>query len=305
MKYSSIWSGLSVFLVVPIWAFDYTVTKIALQGLDPLVYASMRFVLASILLFFIQLRYPKPNYSSREIWKIIAAGVVGVSIYQAAYTTGLNFISAGEAALLIAASPIFTVFLAASLGIEKITILKIVGGILAIIGVGLIVTRGISLFPFKASTLIGYILALVTAAAFGFRSVILQEVLEQYSAIPTVSKSIFVGTAVLLLISIPSFLHQNWDSVTNLSWLAVCYGGIFSTTIGYILWYRGIGLIGATKTMFYYYLVPLVAVLFAVFFLGEHITFTIVVGGLLTLLGVILAVWKPIYPREENNYQRS
>lgn len=302
MDYSLSWTDVSVFIVVPIWAFDYTVTKFALQGLDPLVYASMRFALASILLFVLQLRYPRPSYSSKEIWKIIAAGVAGVSIYQATYTIGLQYISAGEAALLIAVSPIFTVLLAAVFGTERMAIRKLLGGIMAIIGVGFIVMRGISVFPFKVSSIIGYLLILITALVFGFRSVVLQNVLEKFPPIPTVSFSIFVGTGILLLFSIPSIVNQDWKTVTGLSWMAVFYGGVFSTTIGYVLWYRGIGLIGATKMMFYYYLVPLAAVFFAVIFLNERISFSVFVGGFLILLGVTIAVLKPTVAEENSSF---
>ncbi len=285
------WSDVPVIAVVPIWGFDYIVTKVALRGLNPLVYASLRFVFASILLMIVQRRFSNPGYSPRALLKIAAAGVIGVSVYHACYTTGLKYIGASEASLLIATSPIFTAFVAAGFGSEKLVKKQMIGAIIALIGVGFVVSRGLSGLQFQASTLLGYILMLITAASFGFRSVVLQPVLEQYPSIPTVTRAILAGTFALLVISIFSFFSQDWKAVDSLCWLAIGYGAIFSTAIGYVLWYRGVGRIGATRTMLYYYLVPLSAVLFSILFLNERFTLSIFVGGILIFAGVAVAKW--------------
>jgi drug/metabolite transporter (DMT)-like permease len=298
------WSDVPVIAVVPIWGFDYITTKVALRGLNPFVYASLRFVFASILLMIVQRRFSNPGYSSQALWKIAAAGVIGVSVYQACYTTGLKYIGASEASLLIATSPIFTVFVAAGFGSEKLVKKQVIGAAIALVGVGFVVSRGLSGLQLQAPTLLGYILMLVTAASFGFRSVVLQPVLERYPSIPTVTRTILAGTLALLVISIFSFTSQDWKAVDTLCWLAVGYGALFSTAIGYVLWYHGVGRIGATRTMLYYYLVPLSAVLFSVLFLDEKFTLSIVAGGLLIFTGVTIAKWEKPAPEKTSEETR-
>jgi drug/metabolite transporter (DMT)-like permease len=285
-------SDVPVIAVVPIWGFDYITTKVALRGLNPFVYAELRFVFASILLMVVQRRFANPGYSSQALLKIAAAGVIGVSVYRACYTTGLKYIGASEASWLIATSPIFTAFVAAGFGSEKLVKKQVIGATIALAGVGFVVSRGLSGLQFQPSALLGYILMLITAALFGFRSVVLQPVLEQYPSIPTVTRAILAGTFALLVISIFPFFSQDWKAVDNLCWLAVGYGALFSTAIGYVLWYRGVGRIGATRTMLYYYLVPLSAVLFSVLFLDEKFTLSIVAGGLLIFAGVTVTKWE-------------
>jgi drug/metabolite transporter (DMT)-like permease len=64
------------------------------------------------------------------------------------------------------------------------------------------------------------------------------------------------------------------------------YGVLVSGMVGHVFWYKGIEQIGVTKTLVYTYFIPVCAVLFNYFFMGEKIYLQQVIGGVLILLGV-------------------
>jgi hypothetical protein len=64
--------------------------------------------------------------------------------------------------------------------------------------------------------------------------------------------------------------------------------GAFGTVIAFIWFYEGIQAVGPSRTAIFSNLVPAFGVLFSVLLLGEPILISMVVGGLITALGVSL-----------------
>lgn len=280
---------LLVIVVVPIWAFDYTVVKIALQDVDPLFYAATRFLIASIILLVVWFVKKACPYGRKDWLRILAAGFSGVVLYQVGFTLGLRSISASESSLLITMAPIFTVLLAAAMQQKPLDLRHLVGGTIAFSGVGMLMWNGLQGASLSWAAVTGYLLTLMSALSFGFRSVVLQPTLERYPALPTVTMMIVTGTSLLLPLSARSLRTTDWHAIDTSAWLAIVYSAVLSTAVGYVLWYYGIGKIGATRTMIYYYFVPLLAIVFAVLVLDEEVAPLHLVGGVAIMTGVVLA----------------
>ena len=98
-----------------------------------------------------------------------------------------------------------------------------------------------------------------------------------------------VGGAVpLLAVSLPAMAHTAWARVTPLTWGAVAFSGIGSLVIGYLFWYRGIRVLGPTRTSIYSNLQPLVALAISWMLLAEVPTLWQGLGAATIIAGVIL-----------------
>jgi len=98
-----------------------------------------------------------------------------------------------------------------------------------------------------------------------------------------------VGGAVPLLIaSAPALISTNWARIGTGGWLALFYSSVISMGVAYLFWYRGLRVLGASRTSVYSNLQPIVALLVAWAFLNETPTIFQGVGAATIIAGVFL-----------------
>ena len=98
-----------------------------------------------------------------------------------------------------------------------------------------------------------------------------------------------VWSAVPLLVaSTPAIIATDWSHVGVGGWLALFYSSIVSMGIAYLFWYRGLRILGPTRTAVYSNLQPIIALIVAWAFLGENPTVFQGVGAATIIAGVFL-----------------
>jgi drug/metabolite transporter (DMT)-like permease len=98
-----------------------------------------------------------------------------------------------------------------------------------------------------------------------------------------------VGGAVPLLVaSMPALVATDWSGVGAGGWLALLYSSVISMGVAYFFWYRGLRVLGPTRTAVYSNVQPIVALVAAWAFLGEIPTIFQGVGAVTIIAGVFL-----------------
>jgi drug/metabolite transporter (DMT)-like permease len=294
-------ADLLIFAVVLIWGSVFSVIKYTLQEIGPLAFATARFLGASILLLaLVYLMEGKPIIK-REDWpRVAVVGLSGIGIYQICFTLGLNYTTASNSSLIIATSPVFAALFARLLGEEAITPRQIVGILLSLVGVTIIVRAGSEGLAFTWENLRGDALTLMAAVFNAFSAVIAKRPLERYSSLRVTTVSMIFGTLFLLLFGWRPLLTYPWAHLSLQGWLGLGYAVLLAGVIAYVLWFHAIGELGATRTLVYGSLIPIVAVSVAVLTLGEQFTALHALGALIVFVGIALARLAPprTIPRE-------
>ena len=112
--------------------------------------------------------------------------------------------------------------------------------------------------------------------------------MKEYSSLKVTAYIMFIGSLLFL----PFLANENpggWSGVSALGWVSVLYVALTGNFLAYLLWMRGIQNIGPLRTIFYSYLTPITAILFAVPFLNETLTLVQIGGALVVFIGVFLA----------------
>ncbi|OYV73668.1 MAG: hypothetical protein B7Z72_01985, partial [Gemmatimonadetes bacterium 21-71-4] len=105
----------------------------------------------------------------------------------------------------------------------------------------------------------------------------------------TLSAYTMIGGALLLgVVTAPAMVRTSWTSVHLGAWAAILYSGLGSLVIAYLFWYRGVRVIGPTRTAMYSNLQPLVALVVAWAMLGETPTLWQGVGAASIMSGLLL-----------------
>src|SRR2546430_2021111 len=124
-----------------IWSSAFAVSKLAMLDCPPLTLVAARCIFAGlVVLAAIYLSDGRPRLAQRDLAIYAALGVANYTLYLGLGHVGIKLgVSAGLAALISSANPILTAVLAAALLDEPLSLRKIAGLLLGILGVGVVV----------------------------------------------------------------------------------------------------------------------------------------------------------------------
>ncbi|QWG58289.1 EamA family transporter [Bacillus mycoides] len=246
-------------------------------------FTAVRMMTAAPLLLLLTFFIEKSLYMERkDIPRLIIVSVVGIVLYQTLFMETVKYTSATNASLLISISPIFTTLFAIFLKQEKFSSRKLVGSMIAFIGATLVLVAGHSL----ASSFYGNGIGLITSICWGLYPVLAGPLIKKYSALRVTAWSTLVGAIPLLLLSGPHVFVMPFHITHGMTLFALLYSIFFVTVFGLVMWYVGVQKIGASHTMVYMYITPLVAVLFAAVWANEYVSFQQIIGGIIIFFGL-------------------
>jgi drug/metabolite transporter (DMT)-like permease len=274
------------------WAANFIVAKDIIDVIPPVGFTFLRYLLAAVaLLVFLrwsegEIRVPRPG-----VGRILLLGGLGFGLYQMLWTVGLQTIPAGDSALLIAASPVFTAVIAVLIGADTLSPQKAVGVVLSFAGVVLVIAAGVGIeltgSPIGFALTVAAALCWATYTAFGAR------VLRRHSPLVLTTWATVGGTLVLAPIGIgqllaPGVLGPETAAQLPSIVFAVAFSGLLAAALANVVVFNAIRLLGPTRVMTLQSLVPAMAVVLAFLFLHEAIRPIQVVGGAIIVLGVAL-----------------
>ncbi len=280
---------LALAALIFIWASNFSVVKFALRDMSPLAFNGMRFAVASTVLWVTVRVGGITTTIPRRHWPaLIGLGVLGNTVYQILFIYGIDWTLAGNASLMLAATPIFTTLLSVMFRQERIALLAWSGVSISVVGIALVVWGGTQAVSFSSETVRGDLTVLCAAVAWSAYTVGANPLVRRYGALPVTAVTMWVGGVGLLAASVPAFLAQDWSAVRPVSWLALIYSGAFAIALAYFIWYYSIHQIGTTRTAVYSNFIPVVALVIAWLALGELPTWLQIVGAAGIVAGTIL-----------------
>jgi len=280
---------LGLLVVALIWGGNFSVIKVALTELSPAALNALRFPLASALLVAILWARGRLQLPDRRDWAhVVAMGVLGNVVYQMLFIHGLDLTRAGNASLLLATVPAWTILLSSFLGHERPSPLVWAGILATMSGMVLVVSGGAG-FQLGGASLTGDALMLASAVAWSGYTVGCRNLIRRYGPLRVTAWTLWVGTAGLLVLGLPDLLRTSLSGLSPTAWLGVVYAGALALSVAYVLWYRGVQRIGSSRTAAYSNLVPVVALVVAWIWLGEHPTLIQYAGAAVILGGISLA----------------
>jgi drug/metabolite transporter (DMT)-like permease len=274
-------------LVCLIWGLNFSVTKAAFARFPPLAFTAVRFAIASALLVPLVRRIegdgPLPPGALR---RLVLLGIVGNTLYQLGFISGLARTSASNSALILAFMPSLVALLAAGLGIEPVRP-RVIGGVLvATLGVVLVVlARGTG---FGEGALAGDLLTLGAVFCWAGYTLSLRGIPPGITPLRVTMVTTVAGAPGLILASAPELAGMDWAKVGLVGWGALAYSTLLSLVVAYVIWNRSVQLVGPSRTAVYMCITPLIAVAGAAIMLGERPRPLQAVGAVLILGGVLL-----------------
>ncbi len=270
--------------LVPIFlGFGFVIAKPAFESFPPILLMGLRFIFAaSILIWW----FPIPKGYLKKIF--IASFIANTLQYSITYT-GLNYIDASAAVLLVQTEVPFGVIFAFFMLREKPTIRAIIGIGVAFIGVYILTGS-----PNLDGKFFGVSLTILGSAIWALGQVVVKPLSKEINPV--------VLVAWLALFSGPTLIFTSviieGDTINHLTtaklnhWIIAIYIGFIMQPITYGCFYY------VLKNNPLYKVLPIVTMgipptglLAAIFLLGEKPTTELFIGGTVIILGVILILY--------------
>ena len=222
----------------------------------------------------------------------MAAGIVGLGLSLGAQFVGTDLSTAVNGALVTSASPAFVVFFAVLLLRERLTIQRIAAIVTASAGVHIILDPASA--DFAAATFKGDVFLALAAVTWGLYSVLVRRAALRYTtpALMVTVVALFGGLVLSIPASLVELAQRPVGAVTIEIVLGILYLGVVSTAFALLLWNRAFSLVPATIASLFFFAQPLAGAVLAALFLGQRMTETLWLGGILIALGVLLSLYR-------------
>ena len=287
-------------LMTVIWGSNFSIIKYALDDFSPLSFTSLRFTLASVALMFATVIGGRGLSVERgDLKRLMILGFIGNALYQPFFIFGMELNTAGNAALILATTPVFTAIISRMRGHESFSFKGVFGLVLAVAGIVLIVLAGRTQFSLRESLLSGFLLLLSTVC-WAIYTVGTRSLAHRYGATKTTALMMAFSTPILVLFSLPSLSRENWSAIRVGAWGGMVFSGLFSIALSYFIWNQGVKKLGSTRTAVYSNLTPVIAMLVAWPTLGEIPTPGQLFGAVVIFVGLYLTKKGTLDPVAEN-----
>ncbi|SFI35582.1 Permease of the drug/metabolite transporter (DMT) superfamily [Paenibacillus sp. UNC496MF] len=274
-----------------LWGGNYVASAYLLREFSPILLSFSRLVVMSLFLVAVALVNRSMRRPTKREWLLLLyAGITGTLINQLFYFTGLQHSTAGNAALIVALSPIMTTMLARVFLKEVITGRKLTGSVLALAGVICIVLYGGKSLGIS----LGDIYLLLATLGMSVSLLFIRRLTTGMSSYEVTIYATVIGTILMSpAVGYESLAGQAKWSHHAASWLLLAGVAVIGQGLAGFWWNKGIAVAGPSVSAMFMNIPPFVAIVVSHFVLGDPIRAAQIGGGVLILAGVALANWRP------------
>lgn len=236
--------------------------------------------------------------AKRDLALMVLGGVT-IAFSQVCYFASIGYIGVAAATLIsICTAPIGVALLASLLLRERFTLAILLALILAVGGTVLLVDVQTDRIYLQSQTILGIFFALSSAlgtASFNLCSRILA---RHNHPLQSLTIGMFAGAIFLFVIASISGLAIEYSFI---GWISLFYLGTVTTALGYLLYFSGMRHTPATVASIIILLEPLTSTILAWWLLGEKLSESVIVGGILLLIAIAILYWEKIASDRRNS----
>jgi drug/metabolite transporter (DMT)-like permease len=274
-------------IVCMVWGLSWVASKEAVRDMPALQMAGIRQLCAGSLYvgFFIFKGYTWPK--SRQWYPILLLSVLNFVINNGFSTWALKYISAGLGSIIGASFPIWLIVFTAIKYKTKPSNIALSGVLVGFLGICVVFYDNLAAF-LNPDFLFGISLSLTAALAWTWGTIYTKEHAIHFNPYFSLGLQMLISGFVLTLICNSVGMTIPMADISLYSWLNIGFLVLVSSVVTFVAYVYILQVLPTNLVSIYAYINPIVAVAVGGIFFGEKVTFLIMVGIVITLLGVFL-----------------
>ena len=279
---------LALFLVNLIYALNYSIAKDVMPDyIGPSGFILLRVIGGSLLFFLTYIFFIKENVELNDIVRLLFCGLFGVAINQLFFFEGLNLTTPINAAIIMTVSPILVIIFSAIIIKEKITIRKLLGIFLGIVGAATLILKSGSI-SLDNTFFVGNILIFINATSYSIYLVLVKTLMTKYNPITVMFYVFSFGLIFVLPFGLDELLEVNTQSFSKIIYLKVAFVVICTTFLAYLFNAFALKTLNPSVVSTYIYLQPVLASVVAIFLKSDSLDFIKILSALFIFSAVYL-----------------
>jgi drug/metabolite transporter (DMT)-like permease len=274
-------------LAVLFWSANTVVNKMTVGVIFPAEVGFYRWLFAGVLFTPFILRALLRNWSTirPHLFKIFVLGVLGMVIYQSLAYFAAPKTSATHMGIILSLMPMMSLGMAiVALG-QRLTRGALLGAVCSFLGVLLVVSHGDLRNLTQQGINMGDAMMLIATLAYALYSTLLKYWQMDIPAVQLLYLQILVAIVVLF----PLFWFSEKAGLNSANLPLVLFACVFASIAAPLAWMRAIRSLGPSRTAVFFNLMPILTIIIAALVLSERLALYHIVGGGLTLFGVVLS----------------
>lgn len=288
---------LALILANIIWGIATPIFKWSMESISPLELAFFRYFFAFLLI----IPFAKNAFAIRakDFLNIVLMGLFNTTFNVGLYFIGLQYSPSINQPVIASAAPIFVIIASYMFLKDKVTRRVLFGNLIGITGVLFIVIEPLfALHP--TNSFLGNFLFVMATIAGSLGTVVSKKLTDRYPTSVLLFWNFLIATLSFLFIPIQDFSHNiAFFPMDVHSIFGIFFGAVFTSLIGYFLFYWGLKYIKASETTIFSYVDPLSALFIAMPLLHEYPTPVFLFGSFLIFFGIYVAEgrlhWHPVH----------
>ncbi len=265
---NELFAYLSIAIAVILYGTTLTATKICLGYYTTPQLMSFRMIVSSILFLpFIFTVYKNIRIEKKDIWLILLMMLCEPCLYFIFETNALKYTTSGQAGIVSSLEPVILVIGARIILKERFVRIVYLGLFISIIG-SILLSVSSDVSELAPNPLLGNFLELIAIILTDTCVITTKYLMDRYPPFFLAGIAVIGGAIFFSIINLVS--HGSFHVVLNTSLFLVIYLGIL-TVVAYALYNYAICTLPASKFSPFLFVLPVAAVIFGWFFLGETI----------------------------------
>lgn len=276
-------------LVCLIWGTTYLVNKIGVSHAPAFLFSGVRQLIAGSLLFAYIFLIKKCSFPEKSYFKFHSIlAILLIFVGNGIGTYGLQFIDSGISAVIAALSPIIIAILSIYINPEdKLRPFGWLGIILGTIGLFLICYEHIQDDHQKTNTLLGIVCTVASVSFWAIGTVISKT--KKFKEPPLMASSIHMLIGGLPMILMSFVFEKPMEFTVTMNTIYIwAYLIIFGSIVAYSCYIYALKYLPATLVSIQSYINPILALILGSIILKEKLTPILLIGTMITLVGIIL-----------------
>ena len=279
-------------LVCFFWGTTWVASKEGVRHMPALELAGARQAIAGIIyvIFFLARGATLPK--GREWIPILVLSFLNFFMSNGLSTWGVQYISAGLGSIMGAIFPLWLVVIGLFSSRKRLPVNAIIGLFVGFAGVCVVFYEHLDDF-FKADFRFGILLSLIATWTWAFGTIYTKKEALNFNPYFSLGLQMTIsGFALLLITKLLDGPNSNYyvplGEVPWQAWASILYLVVFGSIISFIAYLYALQNLPTEQTSIYAYINPIIAILLGWMIFSESMTVYIIIGGLITLLGVYI-----------------
>ena len=277
---------------VLIWSVNTVVSKLAAGSISAAEIGFFRWVVAAALFtpFVLPGIWRLRAAIKPLLGRIVILGVLGMVIYQSLAYYAAHYTTATHMGIIGSLTPMMVLALAVFLLGQPLTRGGVWGSLLAIVGVALVVSSGQLSHLASEGLNLGDAMMLLAMLAYAIYNILLKR--WPMPALKTV-QLLYLQILVAVVVQLPLYLFSPKTGLNASNLGLVAYAGIMASIAAPLLWMKAVQTLGPGRSSMFFNLIPVFTALVAFVWLNEPLALYHLVGGVMTVAGLLMAeLWK-------------